>query len=171
MFRSRTLNATWGQDLALRWHLLDLLCLKTLSRVRVDCFAPSHSTRRGAWALLSGGTLDLLCLRNRDVSHRQVSLLRSRTFRSFRLQPLLTSRLSLFGALTLGLLLGLRLFPAGSPTSESRIEFTCVADGSFASGCSPPRLMTDAVTFGYEKPNLLSTGTCTPLIRRPSQAH
>jgi len=94
--------------------------------------------------------------------HQQVSLLKLRTFRPFRLQPPLTFPIAAFG------FCGVRASPrepAGSlpdrhPSREvvgvtwaspltsrlakatGRIEFTCVTDESFASGCSPPRLAT-----------------------------
>jgi hypothetical protein len=90
----------------------------------------------------------------------QVSPLSSRIFRTFRLQTPLTFPIALFGFSSA------RALPRGptdnvfhrhpsrevivvtwaSPSScrlakvTGRIEFTRVADGSFASGCSPPRL-------------------------------
>src|SRR5580693_8476357 len=63
--------------------------------------------------------------------------------------------------------------PVGGRLVEmrGRIEFTCVADESLPSGCSPPRLMADAVTFGSERPNLLPTRNSTSYTPETSPAH
>jgi hypothetical protein len=94
-----------------------------------------------------------------DARHHQVSLFSSRIFRTFRLQTPLTFPIALFGFQRSGF----TAWPVGavswghtprgavvvtwaSPPYRrlakvtGRIEFTSVADGSFASGCSPPRL-------------------------------
>ena len=66
--------------------------------------------------------------------------------------------------------LGFRHFLAGSPRQQAESSLRWLTEISRYCGLdvrlrllpTPPR--GDAVTFGYEKPNLLSTGTCTPPI-------
>jgi hypothetical protein len=124
----------------------------------------------------------------------QVSLFTLRTFRPFRLQPPLAFPIAAFG------FCGVRASPrepAGflswpSPLSRGHWRHLGFAFHSQArQGHRPNRVYLrygrvvrfrllptpphgDAVTFSYEKPNLLSTGTCTPPIlnlhRRTSAA-
>jgi hypothetical protein len=120
----------------------------------------------------------------------QVSLFSSRIFQTFRLQTPLTFPIAMFGFPALGLhrvgrqdslpspLLsrGLSVTWASPPYLKlakvtGRIEFTCVADGSFASGCAPPRLLATQLPSATKGQTSFRRGLgrrtpITPLVRK-----
>ena len=94
----------------------------------------------------------------------QVSLFRCRVFRSFRLHPPLTLHRCRLSCASVALprdrdcshhpsreVVGVfwtSPFASRLVKITGRIEFTCVADGSFPSGCSPPRLAATQFPLG-----------------------
>ena len=100
----------------------------------------------------------------RDPGFSLVSVFGSPSVIGFGLGP--------FGAVSfrsLGRGSRLRAYPARSPVTSHRIEFTagphepCVTDWHFASSCSPRSDYAAAVSFRYGHSDSCPTGTFTPL--------